>query len=101
MSKHTPGPWVTDDTLPGNVYSSDATGSIIATVTGFEWARRGKTVEKANARLIAAAPDMLEALKAINVCLSPGNRTFDEMIRDCGLACDVARTAIAKATGEA
>ena len=36
-----------------------------------------------------------KALEAINKYTSPGNRTLDEMIRDMGYACDIARAALA------
>ena len=61
MSKHTPGPWV--------VYDDSNDGK----TNRIEIAARGKTVARIyhsvpeedllNARLIAAAPDLLEALK--------------------------------------
>ena len=68
MSKHTPGPWsVTWGTAQGGEghHIMDSTGidnglSIVA-VVGFHDDSEGET--KANARLIAAAPDLLAALK--------------------------------------
>lgn len=54
-----------------------------------------------DARLIAAAPEMLRALQSIATGLAPGNRTFDELMRDAMLSCDIARSAINKATGAA
>jgi hypothetical protein len=56
------------------------------------------TEADANARLIAAAPELLAALKSINRLTSPGNRTLDDFMRDMDLACDISRAAIAKAT---
>jgi hypothetical protein len=58
----TPGPWVTDDTMPGNVYSDDATGSIVATFKGFTYAPRPSQEWEANARLTAAARNALPSL---------------------------------------
>ena len=52
----------------------------------------GKAVHVANARLIAAAPDMLEALKRVVLFM-------DSPLCHCG-ACAAIRAAIAKATGE-
>lgn len=43
--------------------------------------------------------DLLEAMESINRMISPGSRTFDEMIRDMGYACDRARAAISRARG--
>jgi hypothetical protein len=62
---HTPGPWVIDET--------DSSSSIVQTVkTGFavhehpEWGSINSRVEiRENARLIAAAPELLEKLEAL------------------------------------
>jgi len=54
MSEHTPGPWVGK-----TPFISDSSGKTIATVEPFAAA------EHANARLIAAAPDLLEALEEL------------------------------------
>jgi hypothetical protein len=50
-------------------------------------------------RLIAAAPEMYEALRLINKITSPGTRTLDDFMRDMSWACDEARRVIAKAEG--
>jgi HAMP domain-containing protein len=55
----TPGPWVHDPKLFSNVYSDDATGSIVATCTGFTYARRPPADEAANARFIAFARSLV------------------------------------------
>ena len=56
MSKHTPGPWKITHTALNGYRVSDSTGWGVAVVL--------KDVnDKANARLIAAAPQMLEALE--------------------------------------
>ena len=52
-SKHTPGPWTKDRNI-----IEDANGNEIARVS---YERSGYV--QANARLIAAAPDLLEALR--------------------------------------
>ncbi len=80
MSKHTPGPWRV--TGP-NVRAGHALLAIVCD----HWADE-KTPEpekEANARLIAAAPDLLDALKEITL--------------EHGMT-EKARAAIAKATGE-
>ena len=85
MSKHTPGPWRIG-TPPPNGEQTIGTqhGLMVAVVT------TGSGVPtKANARLIAAAPELLEALQEI-VNAADG---------DAGLK--KARAAIAKATGGA
>ena len=65
MSKHTPGPWVVrraegSETLD-QICTDESEPWIIADVSGPE---RALPVE-ANARLIAAAPDLLEALQEL------------------------------------
>lgn len=52
--------------------------------------------EEANARLIAAAPELLAALKAI--VEQPIGHTDKDAGRDLGACCRIAREAIAKAT---
>ena len=65
MTKHTPGPWVTDPRYFGNVYCDDATGSLVAKCGRFEFVSRPAEELAANTRLIAAAPDLLAALEAM------------------------------------
>jgi hypothetical protein len=62
-AKHTPGPWTVQITgMRGSFHIPEAQRHEAAkTGDGVD----GYTVSKANARLIAAAPDMLAALKAI------------------------------------
>lgn len=84
MSKHTPGPWVYKKTS-GFDYGSTAYW-VPGICTNID--------KEADARLIAAAPDLLEALKRMEFAFSP-------LAKDCTLAglIDEARAAIAKATG--
>ena len=88
---HTPGPWVVHPTThhPAvrSVGTSDTGPRRICTVGSMN----GNPVDKKNARLIAAAPDLLEALKAM---------TEQTNSTELAAACDKARAAIAKATGE-
>ena len=59
MTEHTPGPWDVDTDMQNQAHVvSDATGSIITEFDG-----EGGAVQLANARLIAAAPDLLAALE--------------------------------------
>jgi hypothetical protein len=88
MTKHTPGPWAVSD---GDV--TNESGIVIATV---QRAGNGETVP--NCRLIAAAPDLLEALEAVLAmhCMpTEPKRTY----RDNAGAMDKARAALAKARG--
>lgn len=104
MSKHTPGPWIID---PPDVIDAQDAGffgapednegyHMVATdgwrLTGF--------IGMANAKLIAAAPELLEALKRIG---DPEFRYSSDDDEDTQLSMRIAdaRAAIAKATGEA
>lgn len=80
-TKHTPGPWRYD-------YAPGYCGELLA-ANGTTLAEFVTEPSEANARLIAAAPDLLEAL--IDIA---------EKSTDAG-AIECARAAIAKATGEA
>lgn len=86
--QHTPGPWVADFGETTSVRLSD--GSRVATVNHLRLHGRVAASEAAaNARLIEAAPEMLEALEGyISDC------TNDECER-----CIKARAAIAKVRG--
>lgn len=59
-TKHTPGPWLVFTNPIGVGVCVDA--SDVAHCSGFD-SKRSRGEEEANARLIAAAPDMLAALK--------------------------------------
>ena len=104
MSAHTPGPWMVGvsskyGTNNANIIFSNGGESSVATVYGLPMNTKLEEVDShyaeglANARLIAAAPDMLEALCALVLNIDAGGPTLDAM-RD-------ARAAIVKATGEA
>ena len=61
-AKHTKGNWIAKD---GQIYVEE-TGETLALITYFD---KDNEEKKANARLIAAAPDMLEALKKLLVSM--------------------------------
>lgn len=99
-SKHTPGPW----DLGVNSYNAEtrAEGDVLVKKTGKRIAYTGsvhtdREVNKANARLIAAAPELLEALENITAGLNDEEDTMP-LIR--GSEVKAARKAIAKARGE-
>ena len=90
MSKHTPGPWI--------IKAKKTTASYDLRITKMvqEWIlprpyEFKDSEHEANTHLIAAAPDLLEALQEI-VRNDPYNQSSAGII---------ARAAIAKATGEA
>lgn len=100
MSKHTPGPWsVTWGTAQGGEghHIMDSTGidnglSIVA-VVGFHDDSEGET--KANARLIAAAPDLLYIASWIEKECEEGDGTIPDGLYNA------ARAAIKKTKGVA
>lgn len=67
MSKHTPGPWGVPDQGRGVVSKGSTTGGwegLIATADCGDYAR-SRDEGLANARLIAAAPELLEACQRL------------------------------------
>ena len=75
MAQHTPGPWMIGDESRGDdprmVYCDDATGQRVADCTG-KYLFHSQEMMRANARLIAAAPDMLAALKQAELLIGNG-----------------------------
>lgn len=75
MTEHTPGPWAVfspgDEAWPG-IEATDLSVSIAVfeDQESGDAGIQGRTREEAiaNARLIAAAPDLLRALKALHAC---------------------------------
>lgn len=93
IAKHTPGPWLVDhDTDITGSESSPEIGCVGKVDIAHVYLRAVPGKTEANARLIAAAPDLLEALKAVlNSCLDS---------RGLADAYKQARAAIAKAEGK-
>jgi hypothetical protein len=85
-AQHTPGPWISIDNLIGNEDCE------IATLWYPEYSPNKHRERRANAKLIAAAPDLLEALQLL---MAQTNSN------ELAVALDKARAAIAKATGSA
>lgn len=96
-TQHTPGPWYRS---PNGDYITDSNNCYVAQVTGAS--ELAKPTAHANARLIAAAPEMLDALKALTLVV--------ETLGHLGLAkecsydliknAEYGRYVIAKATGK-
>ena len=67
MSKHTPGPWE----VSGEIFDNDgqpetaiqALNGAATVAVALEFGQNNPHIREANARLIAAAPDLLEQLK--------------------------------------
>ena len=92
MGKHTPGPWIVGNgkNIACTIY--DKYGQRIAnSFDGVMVTQRSDAQCEANARLIAAAPDMLEALQDCRRALEIANFTQELAVVDA---------AIAKATGD-
>ncbi len=111
-AKHTPGPWRVED-IDATSYNSepitilsDNAGKCsrngvrgqweVANVgDGLAWDEKRDAMVRADARLIAAAPDLLAACEAMESCSA--NATDDEITRVAAQN----RAAIAKARGDA
>lgn len=107
-SKHTPGPWLT---VEGLVYALDETGRVnrfSAMITAGFVTYRGERTNtdelRANVRLIAAAPDMLAALRLAEGQLALLLRQYPDQSETCDhptatrYVLDKVTAAIAKAT---
>ncbi len=97
MSKHTPVPWKANFAISGAAYIFGGDRNFACVFN--EW--KDEENQEANARLIAAAPELLEALAAL-LDLNDNYSYFGgEIYRDrIDRAWDNARAAIAKARGE-
>ena len=80
MSKHTPGPWVVSRDSGLNIYITQPS-ELPGRRPGYYAEVRRFTPDteqvEANARLIAAAPEMLEALEMVRAALDPDNLRGD------------------------
>jgi len=104
MSKHTPGPWTVEEHEDGLWIRNAACGR--SAVIPFGGTPLERSEEIADANLIAAAPDLLEALEKIVV--DEERRAKDLRHREAWLPLKFseeriakAHAAIAKATGDA
>lgn len=87
--KHSPAPWSIDELVQCSIHSGDKFIALINDSSSFS---RGE--HKANAHLIAAAPELLEALIKLTNYVSDDSplRNTDEF--------DLAKAAITKALGQ-
>lgn len=94
--KGTPGPWEVEDN--GHFYDINAgratVGNVCSSISWFDNDEHRGPVAMANAQLIAAAPELLEALQGLLI------RVADDEEYGPEHAITIARAAIAKATGE-
>ena len=92
VPKHTPGPWWIEDRIEVWINAGRTHVATIPRAFDGDWSR-------ANARLIAAAPDMLGALQAFNRAWECEDSTeYSALINSAN---NLMTDAIAKATGEA
>ena len=96
MSKHTPGPWINCPSTargaaPGKVHVCYLTED-----RGYELLPQ----TEANARLIAAAPELLEALRLCHLALGTSERSWGAKQERIAAAFAAATDAIAKAEGK-
>lgn len=98
MSKHIPAPWAGGKDIPLRAIDTEALGFSIVYINTDSAAR--KSVAKANAHLIHAAPDLLAAVESEYIFLAdihnewPGRHTPEGQQKLCRL-----RDLICKATG--
>lgn len=94
---HTSGPWyaVKLDASPDHAWAIDSELVEVARLS--EWPDH-QTEAEANARLIAAAPDLLAALESIAVGLSPASVDMqrDNLPELCKVCREIAENALAK-----
>lgn len=65
ISKHTPGPWTLDDRGYKYIVSKSGNGYITRDICRLDGSTMAALAQEANARLIAAAPELLEALEEL------------------------------------
>ncbi len=111
MTEHTPGPWSIETDVSGIYVMTPGQGiAKLYDVTPTQWIKdRLMSIGEANARLIAAAPELLEALeetlRALEVHLDDDTNHCGLKHRDLLCPCNQnevvrARATIAKAKGE-
>lgn len=101
MSKHhTPGPWVARRNSAFWEFAQQGKWVTIGDVCSTNPSNPDDGLQEANARLIAAAPDMLDALE---MALASGLIRASDPVNDPGTLCpvhDAISAAIAKARGQ-
>jgi hypothetical protein len=90
--EHTPGPWRIGKSGVTVIFNNDQGFTVPPVPDNDNWSEA-----EANARLIAAAPDLLAALELINAALPTSEKAWPIYMNDAILA---ARAAIRKARGE-
>jgi hypothetical protein len=101
LIKHTPGPWEARRLISNNgePYATSYFAHIDIGVC-MVWAPTGNIEQEANAHLIAAAPDMYEALAQAAEILRDVAKTSGLTHSDAESCADTAESVLAKARGE-
>jgi hypothetical protein len=96
MSKHTPGPWTGYKCIePSRAWTINASPkNVVCGISGGAMIDKSDEELEANARLIAAAPDLLDALRCCLAMIE--GEGLDELHGDLA---EVVRAAIARAEG--
>ncbi|MCS4234455.1 hypothetical protein [Stenotrophomonas sp. BIGb0135] len=110
-SKHTPGPWHLDETFVDGKWGNPShwicevvgpdNSRIVADIPEYRTYEEDTAELEANARLIAAAPELLGALADLLDVYRRGAQGFPLTYELCKVIEEQAANAIAKATGEA
>jgi hypothetical protein len=84
--KHTPGPWIWAERNQG-LYGAGPDNAVLQfySYEGMHLSGRTEDVQEANARLIAAAPDLLQMLKVAQMWLELDGR-FDMQVINAAIA---------------
>ena len=100
--KHTPAPWALHRNGFSTIYVEAKIGNgMIQEVAACGPTNEGQEQQEANAKLIAAAPELLEALKELDECYCQvGNYLTKEERHHHRMTLIKARAAIEKATGK-
>ena len=94
-AKHTPGPWRIDRNNSWPIYvSAESDGEGVAMMDGL------LELREANARLIAAAPELLQALEWMQSLFLPSGAYQEKFQDQLSMALEKAEAVIRKAKGE-
>ena len=98
-TKHTTGPWVIDWNVSRlDIFGSDET-TLVASLRRSSLSQAIDEAARSNARLIAAAPEMYEAIAAIATAMNLGYIP-NEILSEGSPILEELRAAIAKAEGK-
>lgn len=97
MNTHTPGPWFTSQPHQTIYIEARIGGGMLQEIGAIGPTEGGPFQQAANARLIAAAPELMEALKACLQCFYEMTGRKPAFVED---SIAMGKEALTKATGE-